>query len=265
MSKGLLVLVFLLLIVLAAPASLFVLSSHSTVVFDPPPTAIGLATPVTAQIANSHGVRQITASIEQNGTTASLAEVSGPANRLTFWRQRVPPQDFQFTAGKKQAKDLREGKARLVVEVVSNDLRGSTDRVSREVDVILRPASVTADDSQHYINQGGSELVVFTPSGSFTESGVRVGKSGMFRSFPLPGNPSQRFSLFAFPWDTPRDAVPLVYVKNAAGTESTARFWFKVFPNKFRARNLVIDDKFLDKVVNQIDPQEAPAIFWTDS
>jgi len=112
---------------------------------------------------------------------------------------------------------------------------------------------VTADDSQHYINQGGSELAVFTPSGSWTEAGVRAGDNS-FRSFPMPGNPNQRFSLFAFAWDTPASAAPFVYVKNAAGTEAKAHFWFKVFPKKFRARDLVIDDKFLYKVVNQIDP-----------
>ncbi len=254
MSKGILVLILFILIMIAVPVSLFLISAHSTVVFDPAPAAIGLATPVTVRISNSHGVRKITAAIEQNGVAASLAETSEPANRLTFWRAHLPPQEFHFIAGKKEAKDLREGKAQLVVEAESNDLRGSIDRVSTEVNVILRPPSVTADDSQHYINQGGSELVVFTPAGSWTEAGVRVGKSAAFRSFPFPGNPSRRFSLFAFSWDTPRDTVPVVYAKNGAGTESTARFSFKVFPKKFRARNLPIDDKFLDKVVNQIDP-----------
>src|SRR5207302_9143742 len=73
-----------------------------------------------------------------------------------------------------------------------------------------------------------------------------------YRSFPVHG--SERIALFAFPWDMPLDTVPVVYVKNPAGTEATARFWFKVFPKKFRARELPIDDAFLEKVVNQIDP-----------
>jgi murein DD-endopeptidase MepM/ murein hydrolase activator NlpD len=112
---------------------------------------------------------------------------------------------------------------------------------------------VTADAFQHYINQGGSEMALFTPSGLWTEGGVRVGKN-TFRSFPAPGGGSQRIAFFAFPWDTPADTAPIVYVKNPAGAEATAHFWFKVFPKKFRARDLVIDDKFLDKVVNQIEP-----------
>jgi murein DD-endopeptidase MepM/ murein hydrolase activator NlpD len=252
-SKGLTVLILFILAAGAAVAGLLILSSHSTLAFDPPPKAIGQATPVTVHIVNPHGARSITASIEQNGVAMSLAESAEPANRLRFWQSHVPPQDFHFVAGKNQAKDLRDGKAKLIVEAQSNDLRGSTDTISTEVEVILRPLSVTADDSQHYINQGGSELAVFTPSGSWTEAGVRAGDNS-FRSFPMPGNPNQRFSLFAFAWDTPASAAPFVYVKNAAGTEAKAHFWFKVFPKKFRARDLVIDDKFLYKVVNQIDP-----------
>ena len=252
MIKGLIT-VAIVLILIAAPLLLFVTSSHSLLAFTAPPTAIGAATLVTVHISNPHGVRRITARIEQNGVSKTLAESNQPANRFTFWRVHAPPQDFHVTAGKAQAPDLKEGKARLVVEAESNDLRGSVDRTSLDVDVILRPPAVTADGLQHYINQGGSELVSFTPSGSWNETGVRVGNQ-TFRSFPKPGSSGERFSLFVFSWDTPAATGPVVYAKNPAGTESTAHFWFKVFPKRFRARELPIDDQFLNKVVNQIDP-----------
>jgi murein DD-endopeptidase MepM/ murein hydrolase activator NlpD len=116
---------------------------------------------------------------------------------------------------------------------------------------------VSADGFQHYINQGGSELVTFTASGYWTEAGVRVGKY-TFRSFPMPGqtdsNSSQRFSLFAYPWDVPADTIPEVYARNPSGAEATAKFWFKVFPKKFRARDLPLDDAFLQKAVGELDP-----------
>ena len=253
MSK--LVTVFLILILLIAGPILLLrrLSSHSTLAFDPPPKAIGVDTPFSIHVTNPHGVRRIAAVIEQGGARVTVSEIAKPANRLTFWRAHLPAGDFHFIAGKNQDANLKEGKARLIVEAQSNDLRASTDAVSTDVDVIFHPPSVAADGFQHYINQGGSELAILTPSGSFSEAGVRVGGQ-TFRSFPLPGSPDQRFALFAYAWDTPRGAVPMVYVKNAAGAESTAPFWFKIFPKKFRARDLAIDDKFLEKVVNQIDP-----------
>ena len=252
MIKGLIAVV-IIVILIAIPVLLLLSSSHSELVFASPPKAVGAATPVTVHITNPHGARRVTAKIEQNGVSKTLAESNQPANRFSFWRLHAPAQDFHFNAGKSQAPELKEGKARLVVEAESNDLRGSVDTTSLDVDVILSPPSVTADGLQHYINQGGSELVSFTPSGSWTEAGVRVGNQ-TFRSFPKPGSAGERFSLFVFSWDTPPNTEPVVYVKNPAGTESIAHFPFKIFPKEFRARELPIDDQFLNKVVNQIDP-----------
>jgi len=182
-----------------------------------------------------------------------MSDTRSPASRIAFWRAKVPDQNFQFLAGKKQAPNLKEGKARLVVEVKSNDLGGAVDSVSADVDVILSPPTVAADGFQHYINQGGSEMALITPSGSWSEAGVRVGNES-YASFPVGGVFGRRLALFAYPWDTPLNTVPMVYAKNEAGTEAKAGFWFKVFPKKFRMRDLTIDDQFLTKVVNQIDP-----------
>jgi len=121
------------------------------------------------------------------------------------------------------------------------------------VDVNTQPPQVTADGVQHYINQGGAELVTFTVSGYWTEAGVRVGPY-TFRSFPLPGRSGERFSIFAFPWDVPADTVPIVYASNPSGAEAKAHFWLKVFPKKFRARDLELTDAFIGKVTDEIDP-----------
>jgi hypothetical protein len=97
------------------------------------------------------------------------------------------------------------------------------------------------------------ELVVITPGGSWTESGVKVGKY-TFRSFPLPGHPEQRFAMFAYPWDLPPDTAPSVFARNLAGTEATGKFWYKVFPKKFRTRDFAIDDALMEKLVTSVDP-----------
>jgi murein DD-endopeptidase MepM/ murein hydrolase activator NlpD len=243
----------MLLALIATPiATLFFLSSHTKLAFGPKTKDIGVNTPVAVRVANPHGVRHFTASIEQNGASTVLMEVKKPADRLKFWLAQVPEQEVDFNAGSKAAPSLKEGKARLTVEAQSNDFRGATDTISTDVDVVLRPPSVSADGFQHYVNQGGSEMVLLTPSGAWSEAGVRVGKD-TYRSFPIAGS-TQRLALFAYPWDMPTDTAPVVFAKNSAGGEATARFWFKIFPKKFRMRDLPIDDKFLDKVVNQIDP-----------
>jgi len=252
-GKAVTVLIVLLLLAGVAGGVLWVMSAHSTLTFDPTPASIGMATPVNIRIVNAHGVRSITARIEQDGNSSMLDQVTRPAARLGFWRVHAPAEAYHFVAGKDRAPALKEGKARVIVETRSNDLRGITDTIAADVDVILKPPSVSTDGFQHYINQGGSELAIFTPQGSWQEAGVRVG-SADFRSFPAPGGAQQRLSLFAYSWDTPSGTVPIVFAKNSAGTEATARFWFKVFPKKFRSRDLPIDDAFLEKVDNQIEP-----------
>jgi murein DD-endopeptidase MepM/ murein hydrolase activator NlpD len=246
-------------LVVAVVAALLLLSGSTAVSLSPAPASIGLSTPVAVEVANPHGVRRVSARIEQNGQPYPVFEQTWPAHRVFFFRSREAPRKISFEAGKQKAPKLTDGKATLVVEAVSNDFAGRTTSVSAEVNVVTVPPRVVADELRHYINQGGMELVLLTPSGSWSESGVKVGKH-TFRSFPLPGQPNQRFAMFAFPWDTSPDTAPAVYARNQAGTEATARFWFKLFPKKFRARDLELTDSFLDKVVNQIDPtgQVAP-------
>lgn len=245
------------LLVVVLTAALFLMSTSTVVTVQPDVKVIGLATPVSVQIANSHGVRRVSAYLEQNGSRLPLMEKTSPSHRF-FWRRQQPAETIRFEAGKNKAPNLKEGDARLVVETDSDDFRGSTETASVNVKVILAPPRVTPDDAQHYINQGGMELAVLTPSGSWSEAGAKVGKY-TFRSFPLPGRPDQRFAMFAYSWDLPEDVTPVVYARNQAGTEATARFWFRLFPKKFRVRDLPIDDAFIQKVVSQIDPDGSKA------
>src|SRR5215813_577359 len=101
----------ILILLLAAGGALFVMSSHSALAFDSPAKSIGASTPFSVHVTNAHGVRRVTARIEQNGTSTVLTESSAPANRTMFWRAHTAPQTVHFDAGKKHAPGLVEGKA----------------------------------------------------------------------------------------------------------------------------------------------------------
>jgi hypothetical protein len=248
--KAIIAVVFLTIVLIL---SLAVMSNHTAISMTPAVKAVGVSTPVAVTVTNPHGVRHVTAWLEQGGARFPLYEERLPANRI-FWSRHQAPRAVTFEAGKNKAPNLKEGKARLVVEAVSNDLRGSTDSADYDLDVVLAPPRVIPDDLQHYINQGGMELVTFNASGSWNEAGVKVGKYE-FRSFPLPGaGADQRFSMFAYPWDLPPDATPAVYSRNLAGTEATGRFWFKLFPKKFRVRDFEVSDALMEKLVTSVDP-----------
>jgi murein DD-endopeptidase MepM/ murein hydrolase activator NlpD len=244
------------LVVVGAVVALFAMGTHTELNVSPV-SVVGVSTPVTVRVANPHGVRDVNAWLEQDGKKYPLFEEKTASHRLV-WKRHEEPRRVTFEAGKTKVPELKEGKARLVVETTSNDLRGSTDSASADVNVVLKPPSVMADGLQHYINQGGMELVVITPGGSWSDVGVRVGKY-TFRSFPMPGHPDERFAMFAYPWDLGPDVTPEVFARNQAGTEATAKFYFKLFPKKFRARDFPVEDAMMQKLVSSVDPGDTLA------
>lgn len=242
----------LLLILIAVPLTFFFTSTGTNIGVQPV-KVVGFETPVRIHIENPHGVRSATVTLEQDGKTWETNAAASPLRRFRIQRH-VAPRDLTVNVGKQTDTALHDGKARIVVTTVSNDLRARIDSKSFDVDVMTTAPRVVADGFQHYINQGGSEMVVFTPSGAWTEAGVKVGDR-IFRGFPLPGHPGQYFSLFAFSWDLPVDTPIYVYATNPSGAMAKATFWTKVFPKKFRASTIPLESMNIDRIVNQIDTQ----------
>ncbi len=217
--------------------------------FARPVSGIGNATTVTVQADDPHGLKAFSVVVEQNGQSQTVYEDRTRSSQ----KSRI----YTFTAGKKQAAFLKEGPARLIVHGKSNDLWGSTTTLSQDLPVILRPPTVVADGRQHYINQGGAELVTLDLGGNWTDAGVRVANysAGTFAMPGEPDNSNRRFSLFPYPWDVNPDTVPAVFARNGAGTEVTTAFWVKVFPKKFKETTINLNDKNMGKVVGELDPE----------
>jgi murein DD-endopeptidase MepM/ murein hydrolase activator NlpD len=198
------------------------------------------------------------------GTSTSISEQNGQ-EQTVYEDKTSSPQKmriYTFSAGKKLAGFLKEGPAKLTVKAQTNDLRGATTTLTQDVQVELKPPTIVADDKQHYINQGGMELVVLDPGGDWTEAGVHVANYTV-GSFPMPGEAprsSHRFSMFPFPWDVSPDTIPLAFARNGAGTEVTTTFWTKVFPKRFRTSDINVTDKELTKVVGELDPDGAGSL-----
>lgn len=248
------VIALLVVLLLVVPGVLFFLSTPTELDLQPKVSALGASNQVGVLVKNPHGVRSLQVRLEQGGSQTSV-KLDQPANRLTFWRKKEAPRTMTVRINANPKQGFHGGPAKLIVETVANDLRAKTDSRTFDVTIQLDPPSVTADAEQHYINQGGCELVTFRVAGDWSEAGVRVGNY-TFRSFPMPGAKSEneRFSLFAYPWDVSPDTEVVVYARNLAGTEVHSRPWQKIFAKKFRKRDLDINDSFMRKVVEEIDP-----------
>ncbi|HEY3937257.1 MAG TPA: M23 family metallopeptidase [Bryobacteraceae bacterium] len=213
-----------------------------------PLAAIGVTTPVRVQTDDPAGVKSFSASLEQDGQIQTVYQDKTKSNQQT----RI----YSFDAGKQQAPFLKEGTAKLILKATTNDFRGATKTFSQDVQVVLKPPTIVADGRQHYINQGGAELVLLDVGGNWKNAGVHV-ENYAAGSFPMPGQPensNHRFSLFPFPWNVSPDTIPLAFVRNGAGTEVTTTFWTKVFPKKFRSSDIQVTDKEMTKVVGELDP-----------
>jgi len=189
-----LILVLVILLVIILPIGyVFSRSATPVVSLATPVTVIGQATPISVHVSDRNGVRWLTAVVEQNGArypvTLSFVQPSGEAE--STWK---------FTAGVKTMPQLKDGKARLILEATSNDLLRRSGRWEGEVTVVTQPPSVTADSEQHYLYLGMADLATFTVSGSWTEAGVHVGDE-KFRAWPMPDGKPGMFALYAFAWN----------------------------------------------------------------
>lgn len=234
---------------------LFALSTTPTINLPPSLTALGQSTPVTVHVNSTHGIRTLKAWVEQEGNRYPAWQMNQPARRIV-WRGVAQDHGWTFKTGTQDIPQLKDGKAKIIIEATSNDFRGKIASAEREVTIVTRPPTVSADQDQHYLYLGMADLVTLSLGGYWTEAGVRVGDQ-IFRAWPMPDGKPGFFSLYAYAWNMPPNTAPVVYATNPAGNEAISHIAFQ-FPKseqpKYRVRDLPVDDRFMEKVVNELDP-----------
>jgi hypothetical protein len=211
-------------------------------------TTVGQATPVAVHIHDSHGVSRLVATLSQNGTQYQVWQApSGSKNSDTT---------FNFNVGVKTTPQLKDGPARLIIDVSSGGLFHTTAHMEQAVTVVTQPPLVSADSDQHYLYLGMADLATLNVTGAYTSAGVRVGDQ-TFRAWPMPGGKPGMFSLFAFAWNMPTGTTPLVFASNGGGNDVTTPLDV-VFPKKeqpvYTQHDIQISDQFMQKVLGELDP-----------
>lgn len=162
--------------------------------------------------------------------------------------------------GKREIADLEAGAARIVVTAARPVLFGYRQvesTASRDIEVRLTAPHVAVQSTHHYINHGGSEMVVYQVRPADALSGVRVGDQE-YPGFPASGagipnaDPGLRVAFFALLWNQDQNTPIQVFARDDVGNESHATFEYRVFPKVFRKSRITIDDRFLSKVVPAI-------------
>jgi murein DD-endopeptidase MepM/ murein hydrolase activator NlpD len=155
---------------------------------------------------------------------------------------------------------LKDGPGKLTVTARNVSwggfFKGRASTFTKSFNARLVPPRIEVLTRQHYVNQGGCDMVVYKVTPAEGESGVVVGPA-FFKGFPLPGaaDPAVRFAIFALPYDADPATPIRVRARDEAENESLVGFWVKVFPRTFRMRQIEVDDAFLNKVVPEIMSQ----------
>ncbi len=196
--------------------------------------------------------------LEQNGRTIPVFSLDA-ASGADVTREGADGLRVARTIGKKAQPDLLPGKATLVVAATRPVLRGLrhvSSRLTRELELRFDPPQIGVVSTKHYVNQGGSEVVVYRVDPENVESGVRVGEltyPGFAGSGAgLGADPRLKVAFFALRYDQSPDTPMELYAKDAAGNEASAPFDHQVFPKKFRTSRIAVDDRFLGRVVPAI-------------
>ncbi len=244
---------FLLLIVIAA-GSIFYVSRRETaplVTIEQPVRVVGQTGTVTVA-AETPGRKftQLDVTLEQNGQVTRLFSLdsgtpteSGP-NTVRISRP----------IGKQAVPSLRSGPAKITATAARKsflNLRTLRTTATRDVQVRLEAPRIAVLSTHHYVNHGGSEMVVYRATPDDVASGVRVGDLE-YPGFAVGRDPSTKAAFFALLWDQPLNTSIVAFARDEAGNEAKVSFVDNVFEKPQKKSRIEIDDKFIDRVTPEI-------------
>lgn len=198
----------------------------------------------------------LTISLEQSGKTLPLFSLDG---REAATVTPVGADQLRITRAlnKQSIPDLRSGPARIVVSATRPSflkLRMLSSTAAKDFQVRLEAPRLAVLSTHHYVNHGGSEMVVYRVTPPDVQSGVRVGDIE-YPGFPVPGasDPAVKAAFFALLYDQDLNTSIVAFARDEAGNQAkVSSFVDNVFPKPQKRSRIELDDKFIDRVVPEI-------------
>ena len=219
--------------------------------------AIGRSTPVEVVVREPRrGLASVEVELEQDGRRIPLAsERFAPLAPWKLWGARTAEHTFRLVVGRDAQPGLTEGEVTLRVTAAPAPAwlrRGGPAVLEVKSAVRLTPPSLAVVSSQHYVAQGGCEVVVYRVGKTSVRDGVEVG-DWFFPGYPLPGGgEGERFAFFAIPWDVGDATRVKLVAADEVGNSRSAAFVDQFFPEPPRQADIRLEDPFLERVVAEI-------------
>jgi murein DD-endopeptidase MepM/ murein hydrolase activator NlpD len=263
----------LVLALLVACGVAFVYAGHQpgpTITIAKPERLVGTSTPTEVDVASPNGkLTSVHVFFEADGQSTELASLDAAALAAL---PKTPAGAVMVakTISNETVPGLKSGQASLRVVAVRPTLFGlreTTSTTSKPLQVRLEKPSIAVVSTHHYINVGGSEMVVYRVKPADISSGVTVGDRE-YPGFPASGasfgdihitDPSLRVAFFSLLWDEPTSTHISLYARDEAGNTAKSELDYKAFPKLPKKSTIDLTDAFLERVVPAIQagsPQE---------
>jgi murein DD-endopeptidase MepM/ murein hydrolase activator NlpD len=228
-----------------------------------PEKFVGASTPFEVTVgAPGALLKDLRIVLEQEGkqhTLVTLAEQKG----ATIKQDGADKLLVAGAIGKEQIPELKSGAARVLVTAdrpVLYGIRTVQATAVKDVQVRLERPRVSVVSTHHYINHGGSEVVVYRVSPDDVTSGVVVGNveypghrgAGVTVEGVRIADPAIRVAFFSLLHDQDRNTPIRLFARDEAGNSARADFDFRVFPKPFKRSRIKLEDTFLNRVVPAI-------------
>lgn len=227
-----------------------------------PDKFVGTATPIEVAVSSPNNeLSALRIVFEQDGRETPLYSMDQPGDVKT--RQDGERILLNGEIGKKTVPELKAGAARIVVTAsrpVLYGVRTLQSTATRDVQVRLERPRVSVLSTHHYVNLGGSEMVVYRVTPDDVESGVVVGDVE-YPGYPASGvavegvriaDPAVRVAFYALLYDQDVNTPMRVYARDPAGNTARADFDHRTFPKPFKRSRIPLEDRFIDRVVPAI-------------
>lgn len=211
---------------------------------------------VTAEAPNAR-FTSLTIAVEQNNRTIPLFSL-GTDQSATVTQTGRDRVNISRPLGKQSVPDLRQGNARLIVTATRPsflNLRALSTTATKDFQVRLEPPRISVVSTHHYVNHGGSEMVVYRATPADAASGVRVGDveyPGYAAAGAGVADAALKVAFFALLPDQELNTRIAAFARDEAGNETSVGFVDDVFAKPMKRSRVKIDDTFINQVVPEI-------------
>ena len=197
------------------------------------------------------GLRSVKVSVKQAGRNITVLEEVFPFEGL-FNREGTHRFETRFSIDPSTL-NLAQGRVDLYVYVWDYSRRsggdGNLSIFEHKMIVDTIPPAIRALSRLHYVNRGGSGLVVYQTTSDATKSGLFV-NDDFFPGYPGAEGSEEGMHVcyFGIPIDIKGQPDIYLWAEDKAGNRSKAKFYCHVRKKRFRTEKIKITDRFLERI-----------------